>query len=272
MLVLVLAAWACAVAATLAGIGGAVLLVPLLVVVGGLDPVEAAPLGLIAVLGASLAAGPCHIHAGLVNHRIGVVVELAAATGAAVGAFLVASTSPRTSAVVLGVVAGAAGLAGLRRESGETAVPQAVFAGETAGEWPASLAGVHVTPSGAVAYEARRAGWTALAMVVAGLVAGSSGTSGGFIKTPLLVGVARLPLRVAAATTTFTLGITAAVALLVFAGHGSLDVRMGAAVIVGSIPGGWTGARFQDRSSADGLRLLLSGLLIATGCVLVATG
>lgn len=87
-------------------------------------------------------------------------------------------------------------------------------------------------------------------MVLAGLIAGTAGTSGGFVKTPATSELMHVPTKVAAATTTFTIGVTAASALAVFAVQGRIDTRASSAVIVGSLAGAVAGARLQALDNA----------------------
>ncbi len=81
-----------------------------------------------------------------------------------------------------------------------------------------------------------------------------------------------VPVKVAAATTTFTVGITAATGLLVMAVQGRLDVRDCAVVVAAAVVGGHAGARLQGRLSPVRTRQVLSALLLAAGAVLLATG
>jgi uncharacterized membrane protein YfcA len=106
-------------------------------------------------------------------------------------------------------------------------------------------------------------------MGVAGLMAGTIGASGGFIKTPAMSEVMHVPTKVAAATTTFTVGITSATALVVFAIQGRINVSASAAVILGSLVGGYVGARLQARLSPIAVRRGLSMLLVAVAIALV---
>ena len=105
-------------------------------------------------------------------------------------------------------------------------------------------------------------------MAGAGVVAGLSGTSGGYLKTPISSGVLGIPLRVAAATTTFTAGVTASVGLIVFALQGRVDPRAAAAVIAGSLIGGRLGATQQARVSASTVRLVVVVALMVVFAVL----
>jgi len=77
-------------------------------------------------------------------------------------------------------------------------------------------------------------------------------------------------MKVAAATTTFTVGITSSAALLVFALQGRIDVEASALVVVGSLVGGQAGAALQSSMSPSRIRRVLSVLLAIVAVVLVA--
>lgn len=255
---------------TLGGLGGAVLLVPFMVVVG-VDPAAAAPVGLMTVIAASLAASPTQIDAGLVHHRIGIVTETAASAGGMVGATLAALTSPDALRLVMaGVALGGAVLVLRPRLSGEP--PTAAFAAESPGEWPGTLAGAAPVDGDVVPYAAQRTAKGTALMAGAGVVAGLSGVGGGYLKTPVLVLVMRIPARVAAATTTFTVGVTAASALLVFLARGHVDVDMAAAAVAGAIPGGRAGAALQMWAPERAVRVVLSAALTVVALLVVVTG
>ncbi|MGA1656051.1 MAG: TSUP family transporter, partial [Ilumatobacteraceae bacterium] len=90
------------------------------------------------------------------------------------------------------------------------------------------------------------------------------------IKTPANSEVMHVPVKVAASTTTFSIGITAAAALIVKVIHGDLDVQLGAAAILGSLAGGLTGAKVQAKMSPIVVRKFLSVLLVAVAVILIA--
>ena len=106
-------------------------------------------------------------------------------------------------------------------------------------------------------------------MGVAGLIAGTAGVSGGFIKTAATSELMRVPTKVAAATTTFTVGITSSAALVVFAVQGRVDPDPAALVIAGSLVGGQVGAKLQSALPPAIVRRLLSVLLVVIAGVLV---
>lgn len=255
---------------TVGGIGGAVLLVPVLVI-GGLEPAAATPLGLLAVAAGSVAAGPRQIDGGLVHHRLGVTLEVVASAGAVGGAAVVGIASESTLRVALGVIAVGAAVLSVRQVRDPAPPAPAGFAAENAGEWPGTLGGTIDSPAGVVAYQARRLPVGLGLSGVAGFVAGLSGTSGGFVKTPVMSQVMGVPVKVAAATTTFVAGITAAAGLIVHLGAGQVDPRLGAGAILGALGGGWLGAAVQGRANVRVVGLVLAGALAGAGVALVAS-
>ena len=250
------------------GLGGAVLLVPLLVVTGT-DVAEAAPLGLLSVAAGALAAADRHLGERTVNHRLGVTIELFASAAAVAGALVATRADDDVMRIVLAVVAAMAGVASLARR-GIRNRPVPGFPADRVGEWRHGLAGAYVLGEELVPYRASRLPLGFAAVAASGFIAGVSGASGGFIKTPVLTDVMRVPVKVSAPTTTFSVGITASAALIVFARQGRIDLHLGAVVLAASIVGGGTGARLQANLSPPVVRRLLSAILLAIAVVLVA--
>jgi hypothetical protein len=266
---LLLAAAITSVIGVLGGLGGAVLLVPALVLLG-MPVADAAPLGLLTVAAGSVAAGPRHLAARVVNHRLGVSTELAATTGAVVGA-LASELLPQRPLVWI-LAAGAAGAAlvgGHRTLVRNPARPE--LGPEHIGEQIGTLSGAYRSSYGVAPYRVRRVPLGLAFMGLAGLVSGTTGVGGGFIKTPVTSELMNVPTRVAAATTTFTIGITSSAALIIFALQGRMDFRPGSAVILGSLIGARLGGGLQSRLPAPTIRRALSVVLLLVAVILVTT-
>ena len=248
------------------GLGGAVILVPILVVTG-MGAAHAAPLGLLSVASGSLAAGPTQLAERTVHHRLGVTTETAASAGAVAGALLSGAVGEAFLTRFLAVVAlAAAAASALRRDVAGRLIerPPDIDLGEERG----SLAGIYPVQDGATPYAATRLPAGLAVMLTAGLVAGMAGASGGFIKTPATTEIMKVPVKVAASTTTFTVGITSAAALIVFAIHGRINLDHAAPVIVGSLVGGQIGARLQARFAPAAVRAALGVVLVVVAGIL----
>jgi uncharacterized membrane protein YfcA len=251
----------------LGGLGGAVLLVPILVV-AGVPAAEAAPLGLLSVAAGSIAAGPRQLAERSVNHRIGVTTELLASTGAVIGALVSGAVSDKVLVYGLALIALLAAFAGGTR-TGMRYPPVDECTVADVGERVGSLDGAYPVAGGIAPYTPGQLRLGLTLMGCAGLVAGLGGTSGGFIKTPAASEIMHVPTKVAAATTTFTVGITSSAALIVMAIQGRIDAQPSAAVIVGSLIGGQIGAHYQSKLAPAAVRKVLSIMLVTVAVILV---
>jgi len=254
---------------TLVGLGGAVILVPALVVFGWL-PSAAAPLGLISVVGGSIAAGPRQLADRTVNHRLGVTTELAATSGAIIGAIASNFLPDSVLVYLLAASAVAAALLSGRRTSRRNPVDPSL-GDDQIGERIGGLWGAYPLDGGVAPYRVNRLPLGLALMSIAGFVAGTTGTSGGFIKTPVTSEVMHAPTKVAASTTRFTIGITASAALLVYFLQGRVDVTDSSAAIVGSLAGGVIGAIILSHLPAHRVRQSQSLILITIAIILVTT-
>ena len=242
------------------GLGGAIILVPLLTL-GGMSVSSAAPLGLVSVIAGSVAAGRRQVRDGTVNHRFAVVTELGATSGAVIGVFLSGSLSDRILLWCLAGFAVAAAVLGARRK-GMRWQPDASLSLDDVGERRGSLAGAYQLDGAVVPYEPSRMTLGVGLMTLAGVVTGLAGVGGGFLKTPLSSEVMRLPAKVAAGTSTFTIGLTASVALVLMAIDGRIVAADAALVVLGALIGGTVGARVQRKLAPPVVRRTTSFALV----------
>lgn len=252
---------------SIGGLGGAILLVPLLTL-GDMTIAEAAPLGLVSVIAGSVAAGRRQTDDGIVNHRFGIVTELGATTGAIVGVLLAGSLSNDTLTYVLAAVAMLAAVGGAWRR-GVRWKPDPALSAREVGERAGSLAGAYRLNDDVVPYAPTRMSLGVALMAVSGVVTGLAGVGGGFLKTPLSSEVMRLPAKVAAGTSTFTIGLTATTALLLMALDGRVDVSDAALVVLGALAGGTLGSGLQRRMSPPVVRRATAFVLAVISVVLV---
>ncbi len=265
--VLIVLSFACAGLGALGGIGGASLLVPVLLVLD-VDPLLAAPLGMLLVGAGSLAAASQQVQEGLVHHRLGLSVELFATIGTITGALLSTRLDQVWLARVLGLAAFAGALAAVGRK-GIRNRPQGIFDQDPAGEWPGTLGGTYSLGGSAVPYQAQRVPAGLGVAVGAGVVAGLAGVGGGFLKTPAMSEVMKVPVKVAAATSTFVSGITAATGLLIYTAQGRIDAESAAVVIFAALAGGMFGAKLQTVLNAVVVRRTTGTLLAIIAVVVI---
>lgn len=265
--ILILLSFGCSTLGALGGIGGATLMVPLLLILD-VDPLLAAPLGMLLVGAGSLAASSRQLEDGLVHHRLGLTVELLATFGTIAGALLSTRIDPVWLARLLGLAAMAGAVAAIGRK-GIRNLPQSIFDHDPAGEWPGTLGGTYSLDGSAVPYHAKRVPLGLGVAVGAGAIAGLSGVGGGFLKTPAMSEVMKVPVKVAAATSTFASGITAATGLLIYTAQGRIDVESASIVIFGAVFGGVLGARLQTVLNAITVRRTTGILLVVIAVIVI---
>ncbi len=190
-----------------------------------------------------------------------------ASAGAIAGALLSGTIGETVLTRLLAVVAVAAAVASLRGRD-EAHALAAVEGDGDLGEQRGTLSGTFRVDGVVRRYRARNLPGGLAVMSLAGLVAGVAGASGGFIKTPATSEIMRVPVKVAAATTTFTIGITSAAALLVFAAHGRVNLAHAGPVIAGSLLGGELGARLQATLDPPIVRRSLAAVLLVVAAIL----
>lgn len=252
---------------SIGGLGGAILLVPLLTF-GDMTITQAAPLGLVSVIAGSVAAGRRQVDDGIVNHRFGVVTELGATSGAIAGVLLAGTLSNDALMLVLAAVAMLAAIGGAWRR-GVRWKPDPSLPVSDVGERSGSLAGAYRLDGQVVPYAPSRMVLGIMLMLVSGVVTGLAGVGGGFLKTPLSSEVMRLPAKVAAGTSTFTIGLTATTALLLMAIDGRVNASDAALVVIGALAGGTLGSGLQRRMSPQVVRRGTAVVLAVIAVLLV---
>jgi uncharacterized membrane protein YfcA len=250
---------------TLLGLGGGVFLVPFLVLVVGMPFQAAAAISLTTVIATSSAVSAARCGGQLINLRLGMLLEVATAAGGVLGGVTAQMLAPGTlrrlfagMAIVVGIVT----LSRLRRSN--------VLAGEDLD--PGPLGGHYLDErlGQTVTYRFKRMPLALAASFVAGNVSSLLGVGGGFIKVPVLNAWCGVPMRAAAATSAFMIGVTATAGTVIYYGHGVLVPGLAAAAVLGVQIGSYLGIRIAIRMDGKWLRLLLAVVLFAVAGMMYA--
>jgi uncharacterized membrane protein YfcA len=242
------------------GLGGGILIVPLLTLVFGLPLREAVAVSLVCVIVTSSASAGVYLERRQANLRLGMVLELFTAAGAIVGgaiAFLIDERLLAGLFALLLVYVAATMAGGLRRPT----VPEPITDDETP---PPSTAPEPVGPQGGMDYRADRLPLAAAGSVGAGVASALLGIGGGLIKVPLMHLVLGVPLRIATATSNLMIGITASASAIVYLLRGGIDAYVTGPTAVGVFVGATLGSRLGHRIGQRALRLLFVVVLLYT--------
>lgn len=252
------------------GIGGGVLLIPVLVIGLDLPMHQAVGTSIISVVATSTAVASTNVERGTANMRLGMTLEIATALGAITGGLTAGALSATTLEIVFAVVLiptailmwrGRTETAGAGR--GGHAEPAPMPLDELRD--PRGLGGRYFDPTsgGAVTYQVRRLPIGLLVSFVAGNLSGLLGIGGGVFKVPALHLLCGVPVKAAAATSNFMIGVTAVASAFLYYGRGEVLPGLTAAVVLGVLAGSALGAVLNQYLGGKAINRLFALLLIA---------
>jgi uncharacterized membrane protein YfcA len=217
---------------SLTGLGGGVVLVPLLTLFFKVDIRYAIGASLVSVIATSSGAAAAYVKEGISNIRIGMFLEIATTLGAVLGAFLAARVSTAAIAIIFGAV-----LLYSAYLSARTRVKL------TIDDIPDPLAtrlrlnGSFPTPEGTRHYYVRRVPAGFGLMFGAGALSGLLGIGSGAVKVLAMDQAMRIPFKVSTTTSNFMIGVTAAASAGVYLSRGYIDPGLSMPVMLGVLAG-----------------------------------
>ncbi|HEX7523974.1 MAG TPA: sulfite exporter TauE/SafE family protein [Candidatus Deferrimicrobium sp.] len=252
---------------SLTGLGGGVVIVPLLALGFGVDIRYAIGASLVSVIATSSGAAAAYVKEGYSNLRIGMFLEIATTIGALAGAFLAARMSTSAIAVIFGVVLFySAYLSNRSRpERSEAARPDplATFL---------RMDSIYPTVDGPQSYSVHNVPGGFGLMFIAGGLSGLLGIGSGAVKVLAMDQVMRIPFKVSTTTSNFMIGVTAAASAGVYLSRGYIDPVLAMPVMLGVLAGSMMGARVLTRAKSRTLRIVFSLVILALGVELIYNG
>jgi uncharacterized membrane protein YfcA len=240
---------------SLLGIGGGVFLVPFLNSGLGLEWKVAAATGLMTVIATSSVVSAGRAGHGLINLRLGMLLEIATTIGGLIAAFSVAYLSDRTLEAIFAVTTAAIAILMLSRLDRRNVLDPSASPGPLGGRFHDDDTGSNVV------YRVKRLPLGMTASFVAGYVSGTLGIGGGILKVPVLNAWCGVPMRAAAATSALMIGVTAAASAPQYFARGQVNPPIAAAAVIGVLIGSRAGFRFSGRARVKWLKMLMAGIL-----------
>jgi uncharacterized membrane protein YfcA len=257
----VLAGAATGVLGAILGTGGGVLLIPVLVLALDVPMHYAVATSLVSVIATSSAVACTNVERGTANMRLGMTLEIATALGAIAGGLTAGWLAPRTLEGLFAVVL--LPTAYFMARGHEETSPGAA-AGDSGDEGVGVLGGRYVDESDTrtVTYRVRRL-WAALGIsFLAGNLSGLLGIGGGTFKVPALNLVCGVPIKAAAATSNFMIGVTAAASAFLYYGCGEVRPALTSAVVLGVVIGSALGSVLNRRIRGGQVRFIFAVLMV----------
>ncbi len=252
---------------SLTGLGGGVVLVPLLTIFFHVDIRYAIGASLVSVIATSSGAAAAYVREGFSNIRIGMFLEIATTLGAISGAFLATVVPVKTLSLVFGIVLlfsaylSRKPLADAGREVPRDALATKLRLNgsfpDTGGIRPYNVSGVP-------------AGFSL--MFGAGALSGLLGIGSGAVKVLAMDQAMKIPFKVSTTTSNFMIGVTAAASAGVYLSRGYIDPGLSMPVMLGVLLGSMMGARILVKSKTRRLRLIFTWVIVFLGLQMLYSG
>ncbi len=238
---------------SLTGLGGGVVIVPMLTLLFGVDIRYAIGTSLLAVIATSSGAAAAYVREGYTNIRLGLLLEIATTAGALTGAALAIGASADLIAVIFGIVLLFSAYLSLKGVP-----PVKPDAQVTRLSTRLRLNSTYPTPTGLQAYGVHAVPLGFGLMYVAGVLSGLLGIGSGAVKVLAMDRAMRVPFKVSTTTSNFMIGVTAAASASVYLHRGYLDPGLSMPIVLGVLCGATIGAKLLARGRVGVLRGICS--------------
>lgn len=256
----------------LLGLGGGIIMVPLLLFILDVPIHVAAGASIVAVVATSSVSASVYVRDEITNMRLGMFLEMATTMGAVTGASIMVgisesileiifATSLLYAALVMWLQMRSTGRSWIPRESDWLATKLKLGASyyDSAREETINYGVGRTLPTFMISY-------------IAGVVSGLLGIGGGGIKVPAMNVISSVPMKAAVATSNFMIGVTAAASALVYIRNGFCDGFVTAPVVLGTLAGSYIGAKVAIKVRGVVLKKIFIMILLILGVRLLASG
>jgi uncharacterized membrane protein YfcA len=241
---------------SLLGLAGGVFLVPFLNLGLNFSFPVAAAISLTTVIATSSSVSAVRSREHVINLRLGMLLEVVTAGGSLLGGITAQLIDPAHLQKLFGLTMAAIAATMMTRLNRRNVIlDSSVDTGVLGGRY------VEQESGGVVCYRVKRLPLAMFASFVAGNVSSLLGIGGGVIKVPVLNAWCGVPLRVAAATSAFMIGVTATPGAIIYYGRGQLIPALAAAAVLGVQLGSWRALRLAPKVPAKWLKLLMAVVL-----------
>ncbi|MBT9332890.1 sulfite exporter TauE/SafE family protein [Paracidobacterium acidisoli] len=247
----------------LTGLGGGVVIVPVLTILFHIDIRYAIGASLVSVIATSSGAAAAYVREGFSNIRIGMFLEIATTLGALLGAWLTAKVTTHTIGILFGVVLLYSAYSSLRaRHDHLDAKPDALAL-------KLKLSGCFPGENGPEKYLAHRVPAGFGLMFAAGTLSGLLGIGSGAVKVLAMDQAMRLPFKVSTTTSNFMIGVTAAASAGIYLSRGYISPGLAMPVMLGVLAGSLAGSHLLVKARVHTLRVVFAVVIVALGVEMI---
>lgn len=249
------------------GLGGGVVLIPLLTIIFKVDIHYAIGTSLISVIATSSGAASAYVKEGISNIRIGMFLELATTLGAITGSFIAIYTEPYIIALVFGVVLILTVISSFTLKLDQ---PLPTYSSRLARIL--RLNSSYPSKNGPILYNVINVASGFGVMVIAGILSGLLGIGSGALKVIAMDNIMRIPFKVSTTTSNFMIGVTAAASAGLYLKHGYIDPGLSFPVVIGILFGAFIGSKFLVKAKTKTLRFIFVIVIGILGVEMIYNG
>jgi len=253
---------------SLIGLGGGIIITPLLVIGFGIDIRYAMGAALCSVIATSSGAAAAYLRDGISNMRIGIFLCVATTIGAVCGAMAATRMNPSVLSIIFGVALLITVLLSARAKKERALTPNE----SDPIAQRLRLTGSYPSEDGPRAYGVAGVLPGFAVMWVAGVLSGLLGIGSGAFKVVAMDQVMRIPFKVTTATSNFMIGVTAAASVGIYLKKGYLDPALVAPVSLGVLAGAFVGARLLAVAPVALLRVIFLSAVLIIAVQMIARG
>ena len=252
---------------SLTGLGGGVVLVPLLTIFFHVDLRYAIGASLVSVIATSSGSAAAYVKEGFSNIRIGMFLEIATTMGALFGAYLTAKVPASAIAIIFGTVLMYSAYVSRRtRPRADVVEPPDPLATKL------KMNGSFPDTSGIRQYNVYNVPAGFGVMWIAGALSGLLGIGSGALKVVAMDQAMKIPFKVSTTTSNFMIGVTAAASAGVYLSRGYINPSLAMPVMIGVLIGSLLGTRVLVKTQTKRLRLVFSVVIVLLGVEMMFKG
>ena len=252
-LIILIGAFLAGLVGSLTGLGGGVIIIPLLTLGLGVDIKYAMGASIVSVIATSSGSAAAYVKEGITNIRIGMFLEIATTLGAVMGAVLVAYMNTSYIAIFFGCILIFSAVMMLRKKinrSDNESTSTLAKAFKLNGRYP--------TSEGMVEYKVHRVAGGFFMMMFAGILSGLLAIGSGALKVIAMDNIMRMPFKVSTTTSNFMIGVTAAASAVIYLHRGQIDPGIAMPVCIGVLTGATLGAKILVKTKTDKLKIVFA--------------
>ncbi|AXY74046.1 sulfite exporter TauE/SafE family protein [Paraflavitalea soli] len=252
---------------SLTGLGGGVVLIPLLTLVFKVDIHYAIGTSLVSVIATSSGAAAAYVKEGITNIRLGMFLEVATTIGALAGAFLATYIATSWIAIVFGIILILSALTAFTHHTENISTVQGSRLSRRL-----KLNGSFPTEAGIQHYSVKHVAGGFVMMNIAGIISGILGIGSGALKVIAMDRIMQIPFKVSTTTSNFMIGVTAAASAGIYLKRGYIDPGLSMPVMLGVLLGAYVGSKILFKANTKALKILFAIVVLFLALEMIYNG